>query len=164
MLLIGRECSMSAEQRFVNKLDKTFAGIQLMHKNVSKNPDVSFEGTINNQKLFFALEAKVYNKFNKSNYPKQLLAEILINRNDYLCGRYSGLTDALITYGLLLSYDNQQTDPIYDFLQKHILCDDWKEFGKMYNCKYVFLYDTTGNQLYYQDWATFLKGVNPLKY
>ena len=155
---------MSIEQEFVKRFENDFKKIKLIHKNVKKNPDVSFLGTIKGEQHFFALEVKVYNKHNSSNYPKELLSEILINRQEFFCGKYSNTTGFPISFGILLSFNQQKTDGIYKFLTKHILCDDWMAFGKRYSCKYVFLYDSTGKQLYYQDWDTFLNGLNPLKY
>lgn len=154
---------MGAEQRMVNKMDKDCTAVKLIYKNVSKNPDVAFEGTIKGNSYFFALEAKVYNIFNRSNYPKQLLSEILINRHSYSCGGFKNPTNSPITYGILLSYNNDKNG-IHAFLKEHILNDDWISFGKLYNCKYVFLYDIIGNTLYYQDWNSFLVMLNPVAY
>ena len=115
-------------------------------------------------KSFFALEVKVYNKHNSSNYPKELLSEILINLQEFFCGQYSNATGFPISFGILLSFDQQKADGVYTFLVQHIMADDCIAFGKMYCCKYVFLYDATGKQLYYQEWDTFLKGLNSSKY
>ena len=108
--------------------------------------------------------AKKYNKDNRSNYPKQLLAEILINRDCFSKKVIKNISGNPETYGILLSFDNKKTDKIYDFLKDHITLNDWNNFGNLYNCKYVFLYDETGKVLYFQEWKDFLSFLNPQVY
>lgn len=152
------------EQNMVNELVSNYTSIKFVYKNVRKNPDVGFSGQINGKNYFFILEAKKYNKDNRSNYPKQLLAEILINRDCFSKNAIKNISGNPVTYGILLSFDNQQTDKIYDFLKNHIMLDDWNKFGNLYNCQYVFLYDETGKKLYFQKWKDFLVSCNPTKY
>lgn len=155
---------MGAEQQMIDHIDLDYKNIKLIDKNVLKNPDLSFVGNINGATLFFALEAKVYNESNGSNYPKQLLAEILMNRYDYFQGNFTSTPAIPMSYGVLLNYDNQSTDGVYDFIKKHILIDDWIKYGEVYDCMYVFLYDIIGKELYYQKWASFLTKLSPIVY
>lgn len=148
------------EQDMVDKLTNNYTNINFVYKNVMENPDVGFSGQINNDNYFFILEAKKFNTDNRSNYPKQLLAEILINRDCFFKGKIKKNSDYPETYGILLSFDNEKTDGIYDFLKDHIAVNDWNNFGNLYNCKYVFLYDETGGVLYYQEWKDFLSFLN----
>ena len=156
----------SYEQHMVDILDQNCTRVNLINKNVKKNPDVSFCGTINNQNFFFVLESKVFHKSNSSNYPKQLLAEILINRDAYNKGTFANPSNYPITYGILLKYDSKQgkADGVYDYLKKHINNSDWIDFGSKFNCEYIFLFDETTFVLYYQDWKTFLSSFNPTVY
>lgn len=156
----------SSEQDMVDSLDQNCQQVHLINKNVKMNPDVSFDGTINNQQFFFALEAKVFHKNNSSNYPKQLLTEILINRDAYKNGKFTNPHNLPITFGILLKYDGtkNKADGVYDYLKKHIDNADWVEFGHRFNCKYAFLFDEVSYKLYYQDWQTFLISLNPTPY
>ena len=152
------------EQDMVDKLVSNYTCINFVYQNVRKNPDVGFSGRINGNHYFFILEAKKYNKDNRSNYPKQLLAEILINRDCFSKKVIKNISGNPETYGILLSFDNKKTYKIYDFLKDHITLNDWNNFGNLYNCKYVFLYDETGKVLYFQEWKDFLSFLNPQVY
>ena len=152
------------EQDMVNKLVSNYTSIKFVYQNVKKNPDVGFSGQIDGNNYFFILEAKKYNKDNRSNYPKQLLTEILINRDCISKKVIENNSDNPESYGILLSFDNGKTDGIYDFLKAHITLDDWNKFGDLYNCQYVFLYDETGEKLYFQEWENFLVSCNPTEY
>ena len=118
-----------------------------------KNPDVGFNCTINGQKYSFFLESKVYNQSNTSNYPKQLLSEILINRN---LDKSKFNLKGEISYGILLTYDNSQFDGIYNTLQSFYLLNDWNKFGEIFGCKFIFLYDRKNKKLYFCKWKDFL--------
>lgn len=151
------------EQEMVDELKK-IKKLKLIHYSVRKNPDVSFKCKINNINYYAILESKLYNKSNRSNYPKQLLSEILINRGLVKNKEISEIKNYQTIYGILLNYDNQNFDGVYDFLKDYILIDDWKLFGKTYNCEYVFLFDKTGRHLYYCGWDSFLDNPTPIKY
>ena len=155
-----------SEQNMVDNLNNDYPKISLIHKNVNSNnePDVSFKGKIDGAEYYFALEVKVANEHNIANYSKQMLSEILINRKHFSIGNFINKTGVPITYGILLSYDDTKVDALYEYMVKHFLSDDWIEFGLKYNCKYVFLYDSVGKQLYYQDWKTFLISLSPIEY
>lgn len=159
-----KDIKRTYEQDMVDKLTNNYTKINFVYKNVMENPDVGFSGQINNDNYFFILEAKKFNKDNSSNYPKQLLTEILINRDFFKKGKIINNSGYPETYGILLSFDNKKTDKIYDFLKNHIAINDWNSFGNLYNCKYVFLYDETGNVLYFQEWKDFLSFLNPQIY
>lgn len=152
------------EQAMIDSLDSNFSKVTLIYKNVLKNPDVGFAGNINGTDYFFVLEAKKYDENNRSNYPKQLLTEVLINRDEYKKGNINNTNRYQETFGVLLSYDKKMTDGVYSFLKDHIDNSDWINFGRTYNCKFAFLYDETGKQLYYQEWTTFLSCLNPISY
>lgn len=156
----------SYEQIMVDLLDQNCNKVHLINKNVKKNPDVSFCGTVNNQMFFFVLESKVYHKNNSSNYPKQLFAEILVNRDALKKGTFNNPFNCSVAYGILLKYDsaNNKADGIYNYLKNHIDNQDWIDFGFKYDCKYVFLFDEKTFTLYYQDWQTFLISLNPIVY
>lgn len=70
------------EQEMVDILIDTYKNISFLHFDVKENPDVSFKCKINGINYYMILESKVFNKSNSSNYPKQLLCEILMNRDE----------------------------------------------------------------------------------
>lgn len=154
---------MGAEQIMVDHLKNKYSKVTLIYSNVSKNPDVAFNATIVTN-YYFVLEAKKYNKSNRSNYPKQLLTEVLVNRYDYFKKKINNPKNLQVSFGILLAYENKKTDAVYTFLKAHINVQDWIHFGVNYDCKYVFLYDEANTNLYYQEWDTFLTNLNPTLY
>lgn len=80
--------------------------------------------------IYLFLRQKNFNKSNKSNYPKQLFAEVLVNRKHYLDNKDGEKCSYRKTYGILLAYDSKKTDGIYDFLLNQITKRDWIVFGK----------------------------------
>ena len=155
---------MCHEQIMIDDLNNNCPRVNLIHHNVHKNPDVSFVVTIRKKSYYCILEAKKYNKFNKSNYPKQLLSEILINKKLYCNNAIVPQNNAQPSFGILLSFDGKKHDRVYGFLQNHIDNDDWTKFGRIFNCKFVFFYDQLNHNLYYQSWNTVLKKLKPRLY
>ena len=128
----------------------------------SPKPDVSFEGELDGNKRFFVLEAKRYNENNRSNYPKQILTEILINR--HCCEVDKGFCHGKnkASYGFLIpcfpdGNGDVKPDGIYNFWEEHLLSSDWNAFGEKYDCEYVFLFNEESKTLHYRVWKDFLE-------
>lgn len=152
---------MGAEQQLIDNLVKNITTNKYYHNSVNSQtyPDLVFEH--NNE--FFILECKVNNAFNEANYAKQILAEIMKNRKDINnCSSISFGTKP-INYGFLVDYDNQNKTELINKLQNYYTKEDWDAFGKMYQCKYIFLYDSINSVLYYCDWA-YDKFITPSTY
>ena len=142
---------MGAEQQMVNSL------ISNVKKNIyhytsvasQKYPDLVFE--YNND--IYVLECKVFNQNNQANYPKQILAEIIKNRKDFSNCSACQPTQNNVYYGFMVDYDGCIVTDLIKRLNSYYSKNDWDAFGKMYDCKYIFLYDRVNLDLYYCDWS-----------
>jgi len=144
--------AIGAEQQMVESFKSRFDGnpFNILAANVRaiNEPDIRFI----HDNVMYMLEAKKENQYNKANYPKQIFAKILMNRN--LKIDIPG--DTAVKYGIFLAYDNKQTDDIHVKLKANISKSDWFMFGKKFNATHVFLYDEINKEVYYSDWKYFL--------
>ena len=153
------------EKEFVESLFNAYnSKIFISYHNVlaRKTPDFVFEGSINTINYAFGLEVKIANLHNTHNYDKQLFGEILMNFKNMSSLKIS--SNRTIECSILLSYDNEKTDEVYGFIKNHIDNSKWNDFGKTYNIKHVFLYDSNSKKLYWNEWKDFLVSLDPTLY
>ena len=152
---------MGAEQLMVNSLIGSVTKNTYHYSSVAsqKYPDLVFE--YNNG--IYVLECKVYNQNNQANYPKQILAEIIKNRKDFSNCSTCQSTQNKVYHGFIVDYDNCILTDLIKRLHSYYNRRDWNAFGKMYDCKYIFLYDRINSVLYYSDWS-YNQFTNPSTY
>ena len=152
---------MGAEQQMVNSLIGSVTKNKYHYTSVAsqKHPDLVFE--YNND--IYVLECKVFNQNNQANYPKQILAEIIKNRKDFANCSACQSTQNNVYYGFIVDYDSCVATDLIKRLHSYYSRRDWNTFGKMYNCKYIFLYDRVNSVLYYSDWS-YNQFTNPSTY
>lgn len=137
--------NQSKEQKMVDSICSAYRSLYVptesSHK--VKGPTTKCDIALKWNGTIYYLEAKHYDSNNEANYPKQLMAECLINR------KYHKKAN---TFGILVDCDQSQSSKILKYITEHIDKDDWEVFGDVFNCKAIFLYDETSKALYFQDW------------
>lgn len=143
----------SSEQNMVDSIRRTYASLVISAESSSQvsGPTSKCDIAIRMNNITYYLEAKHYDKNNVANYPKQLMAECLINR------KLHGKTNS---FGILVDCDENKNSKILSYIKEHIGKEDWILFGKTFNCKAIFLYN--GN-LYFQQWDNLYEKPNSLE-
>ncbi|MFA5035848.1 MAG: hypothetical protein WC479_01540 [Candidatus Izemoplasmatales bacterium] len=161
---------MSYEQKMVDKFKANYSKI-IFHKFSvcsKKYPDVVFETSRFGKQELYVLEAKVCNLNNSGNYPKQIIAEILKNRKDYILYKNDVNPNRIsirdVYFSFIIDFDNKSNTDLHNKLISYYRKTDWMKFNKNFKCRYMFFYDRNSDELYYLDWDLLHNNIIPLKF
>ena len=109
------------------------------------------------KKRQYFLEVKHSYKNNSSNYPKQMITEMIMNKKNH--PSYFG------HYSLFIDYDslNKQSD-LLSFCKNHIRKREWFFIGLICHSKVIFLFDENQKELFIVKWNSALNNnLNVIK-
>lgn len=67
------------------------------------------------------------------------------------------------TFGIFMECNSKEIKDSFfaKKLRKSYTASDWNNFGKNFNCKYIFLYNAQSKKCYYVEWEGFIDVPRP---